>query len=188
MTARFEALVLIAAVASAACGGSGHGDRGRGMVTGPNGVGDPQDYGAAFVSVVPAGGSTGVPTSTSITLRFGTAMAAGMEHYVDLHVGDVAGPTLSLACHWSSDRTTLTCAPSATLRSRTTYVLHLGGGMTTQAGAPIDYAHYGPMMGGHWIMGGMMGPNHGGHAWGRMEPGWHHPNGSYGLAFSFTTA
>ena len=58
----------------------------------------------------------------------------------------------------------------------------------TQAGQQLDYAQYGPMMGGQWIMGGMMGSSHGGDPWGMMGPGWHNANGSYGMAFTFTTA
>jgi hypothetical protein len=83
---------------------------------------------------------------------------------------------------------TLTCTPQAPLSARTTYVVHLGGGMMTQSGQPLDYAQYGPMMGGQWIMGGMMGGSHGGSPWGMMGSGWRNANGSYGMAFSFTTA
>ena len=43
-------------------------------------------------------------------------------------------------------------------------------------------------MGGQWITGGMMGGSHAGGAWGMMGPGWRNSNGSYGMAFSFTTA
>jgi len=60
--------------------------------------------------------------------------------------------------------------------------------MMTQAGQPLDYGRYGPMMGGQWIMGGMMGGAHAGGAWGMMGPNWRSANGSYGMAFSFTTA
>ena len=60
--------------------------------------------------------------------------------------------------------------------------------MMTQAGQPLDYAQYGPMMGGQWIMGGMMGGSHAGGSWGMMGPNWRNANGSYGMAFSFTTA
>lgn len=179
-----NALSAILALAAAGCGGRDYGPM---MMTGPSGMG-PQGYAPALVSVTPAGGATGVPTSTSITLRFGTAMAVAMDQYMDLHVGSIAGPVVPMGCAWSPDRTTLTCTPSAPLDPRTTYVFHLGGGMMTQAGEPIDYGRYGPAMGGQWLMGGMMGPSHGGHPWGMMGPGWRHPNGSYGMEFSFTTA
>jgi len=67
-------------------------------------------------------------------------------------------------------------------------VVHLGGGMMTQAGQALDYGRYGPGMGGQWIMGGMMATSHGGASWGMMGPGWRNANGSYGMVFSFTTA
>jgi hypothetical protein len=69
-----------------------------------------------------------------------------------------------------------------------TYVFHLGGGMMTQAGQPLDYTRYGPMMGGQWIMGGMMGNSHAGGSWGMMGPAWRNANGSYGMVFGFTTS
>ena len=183
MSSNVRSLILAAAATVIACGGNDHGP----MMMGPSAVGT-QGYGFAFMSVTPPGGSTGVPTSTSITIRFGGGMAAAMEQYVDLHVGSLAGPTEGMSCVWSPDRATLTCTPATALEPRTTYVLHLGGGMTTQSGAWIDYGPYGPMMGGQWIMGGMMGPNHSGRPWGMMGFGWHNPNGSYGMAFPFTTA
>ena len=176
-------VLLILALLAAGCGGHD----GPMMMTGPSGIG-PQGHGPALVSVTPAGGATGVATSTSLTLRFGAAMAVAMEQYVDLHVGSIAGPEVSMACAWSPDRTTLTCVPNAPLDPRTTYVFHVGGGMMTQAGQSIDYSLYGPGMGGQWLMGGMMGPTHAGRPWGMMEPGWHGSNGSYGMEFPFTTA
>jgi len=144
--------------------------------------------GATFMSVTPQGGATRVSASAPIVFRFGAAMGAGMEQYVDLHRGDLAGPTVPMNCGWSGDRTTLTCTPQGPPSSRTTYVIHLGGGMMTQAGQRLDYARYGPMLGGQWIMGGMMGSTHGGGPWGMMGPGWRNSNGSYGMAFNFTTA
>lgn len=143
---------------------------------------------ATFLSVTPQGGATSVPASAPIVFRFGAAMGAGMEQYVDLHMGDLAGPNVPVNCGWSGDRTTLTCSPQGPLSSRTTYVVHLGGGMMTQAGQPLDCDQYGPMMGGQWITGGMMGGSHAGGAWGPMGPNWRNANGSYGMAFTFTTA
>lgn len=130
----------------------------------------------------------GVPGSSPIAFRFGAAMGAGMEQYIDLHMGDLAGPTVPMNCGWSGDRTTLTCTPQGPLAPRTTYVVHLGGGMMTQAGQLLDYTQYGSMMGGQWIMGGMMSNSHAGGSWGMMGPAWRNANGSYGIAFSFTTA
>lgn len=130
----------------------------------------------------------GVAGSSSMVFRFGAAMGSGMEQYVDLHMSDLAGPAMPMNCGWSADRTTLTCTPQGPLSPRTTYVIHLGGGMMTQAGQALDYAQYGPMMGGQWILGGMMGGSHAGGSWGMMGPNWRNANGSYGMAFSFTTA
>ncbi|HET7295290.1 MAG TPA: Ig-like domain-containing protein [Vicinamibacteria bacterium] len=163
----------------AACGGDD--------MTGPSGMSASRTP-ALLMSVTPQGGASGVPVSSPMVLRFGAAMGAGMEQYVDLHVGDLGGPTVPLSCGWSGDRTTLTCTPQAPLSHLTTYVLHVGGGMTTQTGQPLDFAQHGPMMGGQWVMGGMMGASHGGHPWGTMGPGWRNANGSYGMAFTFTTA
>jgi hypothetical protein len=177
-------LVSVAALATGACG---DGNQGPVSMAGPSGMGTQGDA-SAFMSIVPAGTSTGVSTSTSITVQFGGTMAAGMEQYVDLHVGSVEGPTVPMGCSWSAERTTLTCHPAAALDPHTTYMVHLGGGMTTQAGARVDYGHHGPMMGGYWVTGGMMGGNHAGHPWGAMGPGWHDAHDGYGMAFPFTTA
>jgi hypothetical protein len=144
--------------------------------------------GAAFMSVTPQGGAAGVSVAGPIVLRFGGAMGVGIDQYVDLHLGNLAGPEVPLTCGWSADRSTLTCTPQGPLTPRTTYVIHVGGGMMTQASQPLDYIQYGPMMGGQWIMGGMMGASHSGGPWGMMGPGWRNANGSYGMAFTFTTA
>jgi Bacterial Ig-like domain len=172
------ALTFAVALVGLSCGG--------GSMTGPSPM-----MGPIFMSVTPQGGATGVSASTPIVFRFGAAMGTGMEQYVDLHIGDLAGPSVPLLCGWSSDRATLTCTPRDRLSSRTTYVAHLGGGMLTQAGQLLDYNQFGPAMGGQWItggMGGMMAGSHAGGPWGMMSPGWRNANGSYGMAFSFTTA
>jgi hypothetical protein len=177
------AVSLALALASFAVGcGGGNGTM---MGASPSGT---DMTGASLMSVTPPGGATGVSASAPIMFRFGAAMGAGMEQYVDLHMGDLAGPTLPMTCGWSGDRTTLTCTPQGPLSSHASYVAHLGGGMMTQAGQPLDYTQYGPMMGGQWIMGGMMGSSHRGGPWDMMAPGWRNANGSYGMAFTFTTS
>jgi hypothetical protein len=174
---------LLAAALGSACGG------GNGMM-GANGnspgAGGPTG-GAAFMSVSPAAGETGVPVSAPMMFRFSGEMAAGMEQYVDLHVGDLSGPEVGVACGWSAGRTQLTCTPGSSLASHTTYAMHLGGGMTSAGGAAVDYTA-GLGMGGQWIMGGMMTGTHGGMGWGMMGGGWRNANGSYGMVFTFTTA
>jgi hypothetical protein len=144
--------------------------------------------GGTLMSVTPQGGATGVAGSTSMVLRFSGAMGSGMEQYVDMHMGDLSGATMPMNCVWSGDRTTLTCTPQGSLSPHTTYVMHLGGGMTTQTGQAVDCTQYGPSMGGQWIQGGMMGSSHAGSAWTMMGSNWHNANGSYGMAFTFTTA
>ena len=173
------AFPLVAVVITAGCGNDG------GMMTGPSTMGS--RAGAVLMSVSPQGGATGVTTTAVITFRFSAAMGVGMEQFVDLHVGDLAGPTLPMSCGWSDDRTVMTCTPHGALQPRTTYALHLGGGLMSQARQPLDYGQHGGMMGGQWITGGMMGTSHGGGAWGMMGSGWSNSNGSYGMVFSFTT-
>lgn len=174
------AIVFGVALLGTGCGGN------SGNMMGPSAPST--GSGASFMSVAPQGGTTGVPVSGQVVLRFGAAMGVGMEQYVDLHTGDLGGPTVPMSLGWSADRATLTCTPQGPLAPHTSYVVHIGGGMMTQAGQQLDYAQYGPMMGGQWIMGGMMGSSHAGSPWGMMGPGWHNANGSYGMAFAFTTA
>jgi hypothetical protein len=174
--------VLLAAALGVACGG-GSSMTGSGM----NGSGGGTPTGAAFMSVSPAGGATSTAVGSPMTFRFRGAMGAGMEQYFDLHMGDLSGAEVAMACAWSADRTQLTCTPGSPLASRTTYALHMGGGMMSSGGAAVDYTA-GLGMGGQWIMGGMMTGTHGGIGGGIMGSGWHNANGSYGMVFTFTTA
>jgi len=139
------------------------------------------------MAMSPAAGATAVATGTSVMLRFSAAMAEGMEQYVDLHVGNLSGPVVPMGCAWSEGRTVLTCNPAAPLAVRTTYAVHLGGGMMGAGGVAVDYTN-GLAMGGQWIMGGMMSGTHAGMGWGMMGSGWRNANGSYGMVFTFTTA
>lgn len=166
--------------------GLGCGSGSDAPMMGPSGTGS--SVGASLMSVSPLGGATGVAGSTSMMLRFSAPMGAGMEQYFDLHMGSLAGPTMPMNCLWNGDRTTLTCTPQGPLSPHTTYVMHLGGGMATHAGRVIDCGQYGPAMGGQWVTGGMMGSSHAGGSWMMMGPNWHNANGSYGMAFTFTTA
>lgn len=183
MKRTLAALVLIFGLAFLATGCGSGADT---SMMGPSPTG--AQTGGTLMSVTPQGGTTGVSGSTSMVFRFNAAMGSGMEQYVDMHMGDLAGATMPMNCAWSPDRTTLTCTPQGPLSPRTTYVMHLGGGMMTQAGQALDYGQYGPMMGGQWITGGMMGSSHAGSAWTMMGSNWHNANGSYGMAFTFTTA
>ena len=173
---------LLAATLGVACGG-GSSMTGSDMT----GSGGGPAAGAALMSVSPAGGATGMAVGSPMTFRFSGAMGTGMEQYVDLHMGDLSGAEIAMSCAWSADRTQLTCTPSSPLASRTTYALHLGGGMMGSGGGAVDYTA-GLGMGGQWIMGGMMTGTHGGMGWGMMGGVWRNANGSYGMVFTFTTA
>lgn len=172
---------VVATSSFVACSGSS-------QMAGPTMMGGAASAGAAFVSVFPQGGMSGVSTTTALMFRFGGPMAAGMEQYLDLHLGGLDGPVVPMSCAWSADRTTLTCTPAGPLQPHTTYTIHMGGGLTDASGHPVGYDANGPMMGGQWIMGGMMTGTHGGMGWGMMGNGWHNVNGSYGMEFAFTTA
>lgn len=109
------ALALAFGLASLAMGcGSGN----DAPMMGPNGTGT--SAGASLLSVAPQGGATAVAGSAFMVLRFSAPMGNGMEQYVDLHMGSLAGPTMPMNCLWSGDRTTLTCTPQGPLSPRTT--------------------------------------------------------------------
>ncbi len=161
------------------CGNSG---MARGpMMTGPGAVTGTATA-TEVVSVSPAANSVGVAPSAPIVLRFNHPMASGMEQYLLLHRGDLSGPVVPMTCVFSPDRTTLTCTPHAPLARHTLYTIHMGAGMMDATGHPLDLDDM-PMMGGQWIVPGMMG---GGMGW-MMGPGWQGANGSYGVIFTFTT-
>lgn len=179
MTGMLKTAAMAAAMLAAACGGEGD------MMTGPGGA--MSGTGTALLSVAPPGGATGVSVNATMVVRFSGAMASGMEPFVDLHQGGLDGLVVPMACAFSTDRTTLTCSPQAPLMPRTAYTLHVGGGMRDASGRSLDMGQYGVAMGGQWVMGGMMGPSHAGGPWGMMGGNWQGANGSYGMAFPFTT-
>lgn len=136
-------------------------------------------------SIVPNGGATEVDPGAPIVLAFSHPMRAGAEMYVALHEGDVTGPEVPGMRTWSADRTQLTFTPDAPLRAQTQYTLHVGGNMRDAAGHLIGYEQCLHDHGGQWATQEMMG---GGMMGGEMAGlGWKHPNGSYGMVFSFTT-
>ena len=182
MFLRLSSFAFLPIVALAACGGN--------SMTGPgamNGAGS-GPVGASFMSVAPQGVMTAVSLSTPLSFRFGGPMAPSMEQYFDLHMGGLDGQVMPMTCGFNSDRTVLTCNPAAPLLSRTTYTIHMGGGLMDGSGRPVGFDTYGPMMGGQWIQGGMMGSGHAGSPWSMMSGPWHNTNGAYGMAFTFTTA
>jgi hypothetical protein len=168
--------------------------------TGSNSLGPDGPTGTApatrLVTISPQGQATGVDPGRTLMLEFDGAMMPGMEQYVDLHRGDVTSSTHPIACAWSVDRTLLTCTPATPLDPGTTYTLHLGGGVRSSNGTPIQMDPTQHM--GSWIhggaSGGMMGGGgmtHGddqaGQAWGMMGSGWQHANGTYGIVCPFQT-
>ena len=162
---------------------------------GPGGAG----VSPTFMSVSPGGGAMGVPVGTPLEFHWGTPMGLGMEQFVDLHQGGLEGSVVPTTHVWSAGRTTLICTPTGPLAPGSQYTLHLGGGMVDVNGQATDMDQYGPGFGGQWITGtgqpGTGGPggghhggaHHGGQPWGGLAPGWQHANGSYGMAFTFTT-
>jgi len=141
---------------------------------------------ATLTAVSPAPAATAVATSTTITLTFGQPMMAGMEQYMDLHQGGVAGSTMPMSCAWNTDRTVLTCTPTNPLPAGTQFTIHVGAGMTDAQGHMMDLDNW-TTMGGQWATGGMMGGTHAGQPIGMMGPGW--MDGThYGMLFTFTTA
>ncbi len=172
-------LSVCAGLAAAACGSS---QPNSGTATNPT-----TGTAVALTSLSPAEGATGVASNTSIVLSFSGAMGSGMEQFMDLHMGDLSAGTVPMNCSWSGDRETLTCTPESSLMPHTTYTIHIGGGMTGANGMTMDYSR-GQAMGGQWIMGAMMSGSHGGGmGWGMLGGDWRNPNGSYGMAFTFTT-
>jgi len=142
----------------------------------------------ALASVSPAGGAVGVDPAGTVTVEFNHALMAGMEQYAALHEGDVTGAVVAGRWTLSTDRTKLTFTPSAPLKAKTKYTIHLGGGMMDADGRPVNM-NPGQMMGGQYATGSMMtggGMMQGGS--GMMGPGWQGAGGTYGMVFSFTTA
>jgi hypothetical protein len=133
-------------------------------------------------SVTPSGGATDVDPSAPVTVVFSGPMRAGMEAYVVLHLADVAGSVVPGAWAWSDDQTRLAFTPAELLAGGTTYVLHMGGGMMDADGYALGYDHCVDQHGGNWANEDMMGGNSG-----MMGSGWAHPNGTYGMIFTFTT-
>jgi hypothetical protein len=173
--------LLLAAAVAGACGG------GSSMMQPSAGPSGSPVAGVTLMGVSPVAGAASVPVGSPIMFGFSGAMAAGMEQYMDLHMGDLSGAEMPMNCVWSGDRTQVTCTPASPLASGTMYAIHLGGGMMSASGTAVDCTT-GLSMGGQWIMGGMMTGTHGGMGWSMMSNAWRNTNGSYGMVFTFTTA
>ena len=136
----------------------------------------------ALQTVSPSNGAAGVSITMPMAMRFSGPLGSGMERYVVVHEGSVTGPVVAGRWSWSDDRRTLTFTPDVPLKPRTTYVIHMGGGMLGQNGMPVNYASCAGL-GGSAVPGGMMGRGAG-----MMGPGWQGSDGGYGMTFTFTTA
>lgn len=113
--------------------------------------------------ITPRPGATAVDPGGPIMLRFTGAMGDGMERYMSLHRGYVAGPLVPMSCAWSTDRSTLSCKPgSGPLQSGTRYTIHLGSGMMDAGGHVVETEQRGMQMGGQPVSGQPMGPMHSG--------------------------
>ncbi|MEP7346666.1 MAG: Ig-like domain-containing protein [Gemmatimonadaceae bacterium] len=135
------------------------------------------------LSVSPAAASSGVSVASSIAVTFSRPMMVGMEARVLLHEGDVRGPTVAGAASWSADRMTLTFKPTAALKARMAYVLHLAGDMRGSDGSALDHQGCSDR-GGMTVTAGMMD---GGAMGNMMGNGWRGADGAYGMVFTFTT-
>jgi hypothetical protein len=171
----FSMFMALAGASLAAAGCGSDGTSGPGTTT-------------VLESVSPAGGATGVDPTGTMTMRFSGPMASGMQQYVDLHQGGVAGPIVPMSCALSADRTAITCTPGQPLQHGASYTLHLGSGMMDAGGHQADIEQPAMGMGGQAVTGGMMGGMHGGQPTGMMGADWSDPaDGHLGVAFDFTT-
>lgn len=142
-----------------------------------------------LLSVAPQGGEVNVDTASQVVVTFSHAMDPTMTEYAALHEGDINGPEVSGAWTMSGDSMAMTFTPDEPLAPATDYTVHLGGGMMDAEGHAVDMGTHGEMMGGMWAGESMMGGMMGGGMHEHMGEGWQHPeNGTYGMAFTFTTA
>ena len=172
---RFTAISLALASSAflAACSGSAS-----------SSAGPQQTASTSIVAVSPTGGANGVAVTAVITITFDHAVMLGMERYLSLHQDALTGPTVAGEVTRSIDGTRLTFTPAAPLRARTTYVVHVGGGMVDDAGHAVDYGRC-ASLGGRSASGSMMG---GGMMSGaEMGAGWKGRDGAYGMLFKFAT-
>ena len=116
-------LALAAGLLAAACGASSSGST---------------TETARLLSVSPAGGSVSSSTTPTVMIRFSSAMKSGMEQYVDLHDGTIAGPIIPMHCTMAADRTAISCTPDHPLAAHGTSILHIGAGMMDADGRMVS--------------------------------------------------
>ena len=139
------------------------------------------DISSSVVVIQSASGVSAVSPTGPFTVTFDHAMIHAETMKIVLREGDRGGPVIAASATWSQDRTALTVAPGAALKSRVQYTVELQcNGMSGQNGASHD-AHHGSAS-------GMMGGSHGSmHGSGGMMGG-QGMMGAHGMTFSFTTS
>lgn len=167
--------IVIAAIAAGACSDD---------ATSPN------DLETALLAIVPPGGAIDVNPNAPVVVRFDHPVGYSMAEHAEVRKEDMDGALVEGAWNLSDDRMTLTFTPDQPLEPLTTYVIHLGGGMLDEHGAHLNFERHGFDLGGEWCteeqMGmGPMGPVGFQH---RHGADWRHPNGTYGMFFTFTTS
>jgi ABC-type transport system substrate-binding protein len=183
MSVRRISAVVATLVFAGACS-SGPTDAAAGAPDSPSA---PSSASTVVTSIIPRGGATTVDPNAPVVIAFSHAMMIGMEALVALHDGSITGPEVAGAASWSSDRTRLTFTPSAGLKLKTTYVLHLSPNLKDSKGATVNWSGCAAALGGQAVPsgaypGGMMG--------GMMRSGWQAGSGTWwmGMTFTFTTA
>lgn len=149
----------------------------------------------ALVSLVPSAGASEVTLMTDIEVRFNGTIPTTVRSYVALHVGECPGPVVGGMWSRSADGMGLEFAPFQPLIASTDYTIHVGGGMKDHSGEPFDLAGHGLGLGGEWVTEEMvrapdgmgMGTDMMGQTITHSGLGWANPDGTYGMAFPFST-
>ena len=123
---------------------------------------------ALFAVPLALGGCNGDPTAPVLTARVVSVVPSGGATGVD--------PNAPIVVTFSH-----------VMQAGMQYTVHLGGGMRATDGGFVDYGSCVGQHSGQWatramVGGGVMGGGN------MMGSGWRHPNGTYGMVFTFTTA
>lgn len=102
--------------------------------------------------MLPASATTDVDPTKSVTITFSHPIMTGMEMLVVLHEGTVTGPQVAGTSRWSANRTVLTFTPSATLKAKRNFILHLSPSLRSANGQMIDMAAC-TTIGGQYVSG-----------------------------------
>ena len=177
-------IIVIGAAMAGACSGSP-------TVDDPTATNEP----TLLLSVEPAAGAVDVSVTTDIEVRFDHGVPTTMRTFIALHEGDCPGPVVVGIWSLTSDQMGLGFAPMMALLPGTEYTVHVGGGMTDPFGMPFDLRRHGIPLGGESVTEAMvlgsdgmgMGMDMMGQPITHTGTGWAHADGTYGLAFMFTT-